>query len=79
MRTKAQPIMDKLYDLTPRELDVARRMAQGMTNPQIARELGIGIETVKTYAANLYSKLCVSSRHDVAGAMQAQAAGELWA
>ncbi len=51
-----------LANLTKRELDVLRLVAQGLTNAQIATELLIGQGTVNTHLTNLYRKLKVSSR-----------------
>jgi NarL family two-component system response regulator LiaR len=49
-------------DLTPRELDVLRRLALGASNKEIAAALGIGEETVKTHVAHVLSKLHVETR-----------------
>jgi DNA-binding CsgD family transcriptional regulator len=48
--------------LTAREHDVLRLIGQGYTNPQIARELLITRETVKTHVARLNRKLGVANR-----------------
>jgi two-component system NarL family response regulator len=48
--------------LTPRETDVLRLMAQGHCNKMIARDLGIGVGTVKTHIKGLFEKLGVSAR-----------------
>jgi DNA-binding NarL/FixJ family response regulator len=50
------------HDLTPRELDVLRRLAQGEANREIAVALGIGEETVKTHVGHVLSKLGVENR-----------------
>ncbi len=52
--------------LTPREADVLEQLQDGATNAQIARALSIGIETVRTHARNIYRKLGISSRRDLA-------------
>jgi DNA-binding NarL/FixJ family response regulator len=52
--------------LTAREADVLELLQQGMTNAQIAHELSIGVETVRTHARNIYSKLGISTRRDLA-------------
>lgn len=52
--------------LTPRESDVVRRVAQGRRNKEIARDLGISEGTVKMHLHNLYEKLGVSSRTELA-------------
>jgi DNA-binding NarL/FixJ family response regulator len=48
--------------LTRREVDVARLLAKGNTNRQIADLLGISIRTVESHRANLMGKLGLSSR-----------------
>jgi DNA-binding NarL/FixJ family response regulator len=48
--------------LSPRERDVLRRVAAGATNREIAAELGVGDETVKTLMARIFSKLGVRKR-----------------
>jgi DNA-binding NarL/FixJ family response regulator len=48
--------------LSPREREVIRLVAAGATNQEIARELGIGSETVKTLLTRAFSKLGVRRR-----------------
>jgi len=48
--------------LTPRELDVLRLVAQGLTNPGIARQLVLSDHTVHRHLANIFRKLNLSSR-----------------
>src|SRR5438105_13484854 len=52
--------------LTPREADVLELLQEGLSNKQIAHELSIGIETVRTHTRNIYSKLGISTRRDLA-------------
>ena len=49
-------------DLTPREVDVLRLIANGNANKQIADQLSIGEASVKSYVANILSKLGASDR-----------------
>jgi DNA-binding NarL/FixJ family response regulator len=49
-------------DLTDRELDVLRLMAQGRNNSEIAKELFIGLSTVKSHINSLFAKLDVRDR-----------------
>ncbi|MGN7222175.1 response regulator transcription factor [Curtobacterium flaccumfaciens] len=49
-------------DLTPRELDVLQRIADGRTNPQIAAELFLTVPTVKSYVNQVFAKLGVRTR-----------------
>jgi DNA-binding NarL/FixJ family response regulator len=48
--------------LTPRELDVLKLVAQGLTNPDIARRLVLSEHTVHRHLANILRKLSLSSR-----------------
>jgi DNA-binding NarL/FixJ family response regulator len=50
--------------LAPRERDVIRLVAEGKTNRQVAAELGIGEETVKTLLERAYTKLGANRRAD---------------
>lgn len=52
--------------LTPRELEVLSRLAQGKNNPQIARELVIARPTAKTHVERIIRKLGVSDRTQAA-------------
>lgn len=52
--------------LTAREADVLDLLQQGYTNAEIAHELSIGVETVRTHARNIYRKLGISTRRDLA-------------
>ena len=51
-----------LEDLTPRELEVLKLVAQGNTNQQIGRALAISPGTAKVHVQNLIRKLGVSDR-----------------
>jgi DNA-binding CsgD family transcriptional regulator len=48
--------------LTPRELDVLTLVAQGHSNPDIARHLMLSEHTVHRHLANIFRKLSLSSR-----------------
>jgi len=52
--------------LTPRELEVARRVAAGRTNVEIAAELQITRRTVATHLENIYRRLAIGSRAELA-------------
>lgn len=57
--------------LTPREADVLELLQDGRTNAEIAHTLSIGIETVRTHARNIYRKLGITSRRDLASLSRA--------
>jgi DNA-binding NarL/FixJ family response regulator len=52
--------------LTPREADVLELLQHGRSNAEIALALGVGVETVRTHARNIYRKLGVKTRRELA-------------
>jgi DNA-binding CsgD family transcriptional regulator len=48
--------------VSPRELQVLRRVARGMTNQDIASDLFISIKTVERHVSNIFTKLDVANR-----------------
>jgi DNA-binding NarL/FixJ family response regulator len=56
--------------LTSRELQIARLVVDRKTNPQIAETLFLSPKTVETHMRNMFRKLDVSSRVDVARAVE---------
>lgn len=52
--------------LTPREREVLRLVAQGQTNQEIGRELTLSVSTVKTHVEHIIAKLEVSDRTQAA-------------
>jgi DNA-binding NarL/FixJ family response regulator len=53
-------------ELTVREAEVLELLQDGRTNSEIAEELAIGVETVRTHARSIYRKLGVPSRRELA-------------
>jgi DNA-binding NarL/FixJ family response regulator len=64
MRELATP--EAAPGLTERESQVLRSLGQGRSNKEIAADLGIGEQTVKTHVARILSKLGVASRTQAA-------------
>jgi LuxR family maltose regulon positive regulatory protein len=59
----ARPQPRALLDpLTPRELEIMRLICKGYSNPEIASELVVTINTIKKHTSNIYGKLGVRSR-----------------
>ncbi len=52
--------------LTPKEQDVLGRMARGLSNAEIGRELWLSQQTVKFHLTNIYRKLGVANRTEAA-------------
>ncbi|MCK0110742.1 response regulator transcription factor [Ornithinimicrobium sp. F0845] len=61
-RPPAGTVSDGLSGLTPRELDVLRAMARGLSNAEIGRELYLGEATVKTHVTRVLGKLGLRDR-----------------
>ena len=56
------PTQDKSYHLSPREIEVLEGLAKGCLYKQMADQMNIGIDTVRTYVRRIYEKLHVKSR-----------------
>lgn len=68
------------YELTPREADVVRCLARGLSRKETAEQLCVAEETIKTHLRGVYRKLDVHSAGEVAalveGERRAMGAGE---
>jgi DNA-binding NarL/FixJ family response regulator len=53
---------EPLYELTPRESEVLRRIVAGQGTLQMAHEMNVSASTLRTYVKNLFSKLGTHSR-----------------
>ena len=56
------PTQDKSYHLSPREIEVLEGLAKGRLYKQMADQMDIGIDTIRTYVRRIYEKLHVKSR-----------------
>jgi len=63
--TNPQPATPK-HDLTERELEVLRLIAQGKSNKEISDDLVLSEKTVKTHVSNILQKLHLSDRTQAA-------------
>lgn len=52
--------------LTPREVQVARAVARGLTNTEVSTELGVSLATVKTHLATAQRKIGARNRTETA-------------
>jgi DNA-binding CsgD family transcriptional regulator len=72
-RYRQRETVQQHYKLTDRELDVLELIVAGASNKVIARELDLGLATVKTHVQHIFQKVEVPSRT----ALSAQILGEL--
>ena len=59
---KSPPAKNEDHNLTPREKQILERLVKGGLYKEIAWDLGIGVETVRTHLHNIYAKLHVRTR-----------------
>jgi DNA-binding NarL/FixJ family response regulator len=57
-----EPIQEAVEELTPREIEVLRMMAEGLANKEIATRLGISDHTVKFHISSILAKIGASTR-----------------
>lgn len=62
--TVFNPLMPR--PLSPREMQVARLIAQGKVNKEIAIEMGVTVGSVKTRVSTILDKLILSNRTEIA-------------
>jgi LuxR family transcriptional regulator, maltose regulon positive regulatory protein len=60
-RSQSQGLVDPLSD---RELDVLRLLRSDLSGPDIARELTVSLNTMRTHTKSIYAKLGVNSRRE---------------
>lgn len=61
-RNKETPRSDAFPELTEREREILELIAQGLTNPAIAKKLVLSPKTVRNHVSNIFSKLQVRDR-----------------
>ncbi|MCB0168726.1 MAG: response regulator transcription factor [Anaerolineae bacterium] len=64
--SETQPPTELPEPLTPREEEVLRLLAQGLSNPEIAERLNLSAGTVRNYVSEAFAKLGVSDRAQAA-------------
>lgn len=66
LRRHAKRAVYDISQISPRELDVVRLIAQGLSNREISQRLLLSDKTVKNHISNILSKLQLSARTQVA-------------
>src|SRR5919202_1888498 len=67
--SEVAPLIVEAYELTPREVDVTRALARGLTTNEIARELHLSRYTVQDHLKSVYEKAGVSSSGELVAKM----------
>jgi DNA-binding CsgD family transcriptional regulator len=65
-RTPALARLDESAGLTPRELEIARMAASGLSSRAIATRLMVAVRTVDNALGQVYAKLCIGGRAELA-------------
>jgi DNA-binding NarL/FixJ family response regulator len=66
LTAQTAPPVRKTFGLTARELEVVTLITEGCTNKDIAKQFGISEETVKRHLTNIFNKLGVGNRLELA-------------
>ena len=66
VRTPALTRLDEPVGLTPRELEIARMAATGLSSRAIAARLVVAVRTVDNALGQVYTKLCIAGRGELA-------------
>jgi DNA-binding NarL/FixJ family response regulator len=66
LSAQTAPPPRRTYGLTARELEVVTLITEGCTNKDIAKTFGISEETVKRHLTNIFNKLGVGNRLELA-------------
>lgn len=60
------PLPVRYYGLTPREIEIVQKIANGRSNKEVGQEFSIRERTVKHHLTNIFDKVGVSSRLELA-------------
>jgi DNA-binding NarL/FixJ family response regulator len=66
VQTTAQEAKQRKFGLTPRELEIVSAVVAGFANKEIAEHFKISEDTVKHHLSNIFDKLGVSTRLELA-------------
>ena len=65
-RSGIEPVNEAIRNLTKREVEILRLVAEGLSNEEIGRKIFISEKTVKTHLTNIFDKLKVNNRFKAA-------------
>jgi DNA-binding NarL/FixJ family response regulator len=63
--SSADDVLSRMRELTPRERDIVRLLADGMSSRELARKLSVSVKTIENHRANAMRKLGTHSVGDV--------------
>jgi two-component system response regulator DegU len=66
LRRRSSANRTHTYELTPRENEVIRLIAQGLSNKEISYQLRLSDKTVKNHVSHIFSKLNITARSQAA-------------
>ena len=69
-RPPPKGVGEEVVGLTARELEVGRLLARRLSNKAIGRELGMATRAASTHLSNIFQKLGVESRGELADLMR---------
>ena len=75
-RDRIEAVRRTVPVLTPRQVELMRRVAQGQTNRQVAHDLGLSEGTVRKHLENIYARLGVDSRTEAVARMPRHCSAE---
>jgi DNA-binding CsgD family transcriptional regulator len=61
-KTKQWEYLRKVWHLTPREVEVAKLVCEGLDNEKIGKKLRIAYNTVRAHLGNIFRKVEVKSK-----------------
>ena len=61
-KAKQWEYLSKCWHLTPREVEVAKLVCEGMDNEQISKKLRIAYNTVRAHLGNIFRKVGVEGK-----------------
>lgn len=65
-KSGTEPVNETIKNLTKREVEILRLVAEGLTNEEIGKKIFISEKTVKTHLTNIFDKLKVNNRFKAA-------------
>lgn len=65
MANTETPISDRAPRLAPRQIEIARLVSRGLSNPKIAEALGLSLNTIQSQLSTVYRSIRVRNRAEL--------------